>query len=202
MIRYMVLLLLLSLSSPLLANARILDLAVLEDPEGRETIQSISSPARSFRPLADNTFAGGFTRSIHWFRLRIEMPAGEWWLELLPAVLDELRLYEPAPGAPGDWRMRTTGDSFPFATREVRYRGFIFKLSSETEGLHTYYLRLQTTSTSILLPRIWAADEFADMNVRETALLTGGISVILTVFLLNLNTWLWLRDHQIGRAHV
>jgi len=171
------------------------DLAVLEDPPGSETIETIAAadPAR-FKPLDGSSFAGGYTRSTHWFRLTVEAPAGEWWLEVLPSIIDDLRLYEPDPKRPGRFLERRQGDALPFSAREVDYRGFVFKRKQAEPGRQTLYLRMQTSSSSLMLLRLWLPQDFHGEMRLEYGLLMSSIVIILTVLLLNINSWFWLRD--------
>lgn len=171
------------------------DLAVLEDPAGTETIESIAAadPAR-FKPLPGNSFAGGYTRSAYWLRLTLDAPAGETWLEALPPILDDLRLYVPDPARPGMFLERHQGDTLPFDTRELDYRGFLFKLHPPATGSMTLYLRVQSTSSLMLLLRARAPERFTAGTALEYGLLMASIAILLTVLLLNVNAWFWLRD--------
>ena len=93
------------------------DLAVLVDPGGQETIATVSAAEASgrFTPLPDGLQAG-YTRQVHWLRFTLPAAdAGPWWLEVQPAYLDDLRLYEPAGAG---FRERRSGDRSPRATRE------------------------------------------------------------------------------------
>ena len=190
--------LILSMAMPLTASEALPtlhDLALLVDPQGTETITSIAqADAGRFTPLPGNGFTQGYTRATHWLRFTLDAPPGEWWLDLLPPYLDDLRLYAPDPTQPGRFIERRAGDRLPFAAREVPYRGFVFKLQQPDDQPRTYYLRLTTTSSSILVPRIWSPDGFLAMASREAALLAASLTVLLTLLLLSLNNWLWLRD--------
>lgn len=170
------------------------NLAVLEDPRGTDTIDTIlAAPATRFKPLPGTSFAGGLTRSVFWFRFTISQ-AGETWLDIQPAVLDDLRLYEADATQPGAWRERRAGDTLPFAAREVPYRAFVFKIKHSDASPRTYYLRMQTTSASAFSPRLWHPDEFVATASLEAGLLFASIAIIFTVLLLNVNAWFWLRD--------
>ncbi len=171
-------------------------LAVLPDPSASLPIEQVVQQriAADFKPLPYGTFSGGFTRSAHWFRLTVQAPAGEWWLDLQPPVLDDVRLFVPDPQHPGDWLERRSGDSLPFAMREVPYRGFVFKLQHTDNSSLTYYLRLETSSTSVLTPRIMSPAEFISSTHIEVGLLMSSVVVVLVVVLLNVNAYFWLRD--------
>ncbi|MDQ5910527.1 MAG: hypothetical protein QG599_2624 [Pseudomonadota bacterium] len=162
------------------------DLAVLVDPQGDMDISAVASAAdQRFKPIPSG-LAAGYTRNVHWLRFTVVAPAGEWWLDLLPPYVDDLRLYEPDPLHPGTFLERRAGDQLPFSTREVDYRGFIFKLHTPDETPRIYYLRLQTRSTSILVPRLWAPDHFHAAMALDYGLLIGILGVLLAIMALNL----------------
>lgn len=193
-LRSLILLLVLFIGHGVRAETLLHDLAVLQDNDGTLAIETVAATdPGQFKPLRSGDFAGGFTRSAHWFRFTVAQ-AGEAWLDIQPPVLDDLRLFEPDPVAPGGWRERRTGDTLPFATREGPYRGFIFKLHHDDDTPRTYYLRLQTSSTSILSLRLWSPAAFIATTTLESSLLMASIAVIVVVLLLNVNTWFWLRD--------
>ncbi len=131
------------------------DLAVLVDPDGNETIASIAvgDPAR-FIPLRGGSLTAGYRREVHWLRFALAAPVGDWYLDILPPFLDDLRLYVPDPDQPGGFSERRAGYLLPFSAREVPYRGFIFPLRLPAGQGHLFYLRLATTSSSVLVPRL------------------------------------------------
>lgn len=175
--------------------AQLRDLGVLVDPTGQETIETVASaePDR-FRPLPGGNLAAGYTRDVHWLRFRVEAPPGEWWLVLLPPYLDDLRLHEPDRARPGSFLERRAGDRLPFADREVPYRGFVFRLDVPPGAPREYYLRLETTSTSILVPRLLSPEAFHASTPGEYGLLLALLAVILIVAVMSAQSWLWLRE--------
>ncbi len=176
------------------ATAALRDLAVLVDPQSDMDIAAVASAAdQRFKPIPGG-LAAGYTRSASWLRFTIAAPAGEWWLDILPPYVDDLRLYEPDSLHPGNFLERRAGDQLPFSAREVDYRGFIFKLHTADETPRTYYLRLQTKSTSILVPRLWSPDHFHAAMALDYGLLIGILSALLAIMALNLISGLWLHD--------
>ena len=171
------------------------DLALLVDPQGSETIESVSQadPGR-FSPVLGNGFTRGYTRAALWLRFTLVAPAGDWWLDLLPPYLDDLRLYAPDPDRPGHFLERRAGDRLPFAAREVPYRGFVYKLHQPDDRPRAFYLRLVTTSSAVLMLRVWSPADFLAMATREAALLAASLTVLLTLLFLSFNNWIWLRD--------
>lgn len=170
-------------------------LAVYEDKPGKETIETIHALDQTrFKTLSGQSFSSGYTRSTNWLKLTVTALAGETWLEVLPPNLDDLRLYLPNTNITNTYIEYRQGDTLPFAAHEVDYRGFVFKLNFAEAGQHTLYLRLRTTSSSMLLLRVWQPDELLATATLEYGLIIASIAITLTVLLLNLNTWLSLRD--------
>ena len=190
------LMLLLALGLPFAATAQpiaVQNLAVLVDADGSETIASVSAPGAAQRFTALNgALYAGHTRKVHWLRFSVQAPtAGSWWLEVMPPFLDDLRLFTP-DGA--GFAERRTGDRLPFASREENYRGFIFKLALTDSAPHTFYLRLQTTSSSQLQLQLWQPAQFHDAEIVNYAVLGFYYGFLILLLLLNLIFWRWLRE--------
>ena len=184
-------LLLFALGQPIFASAQpvvVRDLAVLVDGDGTETIASVSAAAaqQRFTPVA-GAFNAGFTRKVHWLRFSVPAAKSPWWLEVEPAFLDDLRLFEPS--ATGFIEQRS-GDLLPFGSRAEAYREFIFKLNGTAQANSTYFLRLQTSSTSMANLLLWQPEAFN--TARSTDYLKLGIFYGLMLFALLSNTVIWL----------
>jgi signal transduction histidine kinase len=188
-------------SLPLLALAGqgfdVGDLAVLIDPQGQETIASVSAASAQgrFTPLKHNLSAG-YTRKVHWLRFTVRAPAaGEWWLEVQPMMLDDLRLY--VPRAHG-FREHQGGDLLPFSAREVEYRSAVFRLTLPDTMPSTCYLRVETSSTSLVLLKLWQPRTFQKSANAEYALFGFYYGFVVLVLMLCLGIWVWLRDPLFG----
>ena len=194
------LLLCLVMGLPLAVSAQAMavqDLAVLVDADGSETIASVSAPqtAQRFTQL-DGSLNAGYTRNVHWLRFSVQVPAsGSWWLEVMPPMLDDLRLFEPSGSS---FAERRAGDRLPFASREDDYRGFIFKLALADTAPHTYYLRLQTTSSSMLTLQLWQPERFHSAKQLEYVTIGLLFGLFLLVLLLNLLLWFSTREALYG----
>ncbi len=193
-------------------SLQIRDLAVLADPQGVETIHSVRAPERqaNFTPVVGG-FAGGYTRQVHWFRFTIEATGAshasakpregeEFWLEVQPPYLDDLRLFSPdVPD--GALKERRAGDQLPFNQRELAATGFVFRLPANAVAGQTLWLRLETSSSSVLLLTARTPAEFAVANgVRLAAF---GVYVGLLVALVIFCFWqgAWRRD-MLHRAYM
>ena len=170
------------------------DLAVLVDASGTETIASVSAPAARarFRPAGGDGFNAGYTHDVHWLRFTVQAPSpGPWWLDVQPAVLDDLRLFEPV--AEG-FAERRSGDRQPIASREVDNHAFVFKLDLPDLHPRVYYLRIQTSSSSQARLSLWRPDDFRAAQSREFAGLGMYFGMTAMMCLLNLVLWVSMRE--------
>lgn len=123
--------------------------------------------------------------------------AGEWWLEVQPPFLDDIRLFEPTTSTPDStpqFRERRGGDSQPFSQREVPYRAFVAKLILPDTQPHTFYLRMQTSGASMAFLRLWQPDTFQQAVGLEYVVLGLFYGLLSAVLITNLIHWFWLKD--------
>ena len=183
------LLLLLLFSLPAMAQIGVRDLAVHEDPAGMDTIETIVAlPDTAFSPHP-NGFSAGLTRSVHWLRFTAQAPSGEsgdWLMEIHPTYLDDIRLFESDPAHPGSFIERRSGDMLPFSARESPYRGFLFHIALTENQARTFHLRLQTTSTSMMMMKLWPVERFNAAVPGEYALLGAVMGLLMIVLVINL----------------
>ncbi len=123
---------------------RIIDRQLLEDPGGTLEISDVLE--RQFDPMPQ-VFSGGYTDSAFWLRIVVEpRNGGEWlFLRAWPTYLDSLTLY--APDGAGGWTTRQSGDTIALDQR-LPTAALAFEIRPESPT--TYYLRLKTTSTSMI----------------------------------------------------
>jgi hypothetical protein len=111
-------------------------------------------------------------------------------LRIQPPYLDEVRLFESTASG---WRERLAGDHHPSASRESADVAFNFAVKANAQNQGVFYLRLQTTSSSIidiqaLTPRD-SAEQAADferfMGINMGLVMGVLIWAVLQYFLLN-----------------
>lgn len=85
-------------------------------------------------------------------------------MEIMPSFLDHVDLY--APSADG-YLIRRGGDLLPIGTRELEHRNFVFRLDLADDTPHTYYLRIQSTSTLTVRAHVWKPTAFVSASNRE-----------------------------------
>lgn len=121
--------------------------AVLEDASGTLKIDEV---ARAELTPIGPMLTKGYTGAVYWLRITVVPPAqpGPVVLRTRPTFLDDVRLYEPDPASPGAWITRVTGDRHSYNSRDsvAITTGFVV----HPQKASTYYLRLQTTSSSML----------------------------------------------------
>lgn len=176
-------------------------LAVLTDPHGSESIQTVSQPDRAgdFRPVPAG-FSAGFTRSVHWLRFTLRAPPQndkglrELFLEIHPPYLDDLQIYLSQPQENGAFDIRRAGDLRPHSAKEYPYRAFVFRVEFADASACTAYVRLQTSSSSVMAIKAWEPSHFVAQASREYALL--GLLVGLFLAALGANIWqgLWRQE--------
>lgn len=171
------------------------NVAVLVDRAGTVTIADVAGadPGR-FVPLPGGSLTRGYSRAAHWLRLTVDAPAGTWILDILPPFLNDLRVYLPDPDKPGEFVERKVGNLLPFGARDIDYRGFAFRLDKPDGKPLTLFLRVTTTSSTVVVPRIWSPKDFSAMETREAILLASSLALLVTLMILNLIHWVWIRD--------
>lgn len=177
------------------------DLAVLADPHGSESIETVSQPERAgqFKP-APAGFSAGFTRSVHWLRFTLQAPPPnkqgqrEIFLEIHPPYLDDLQIYLSQPEENGAFEIRHAGDLRPHSAKEYPYRAFVFRVEFADASARTAYVRLQTSSSSVMAIKAWEPSHFVAQASREYALL--GLLVGLFLAALGANIWQGLWRHE------
>jgi diguanylate cyclase (GGDEF)-like protein len=76
----------------------------------------------------------------------------------------------------------------------VPYRGFVMRILQPDESPTTHYLRLETTSTSLLVPRLYSPEQFLEAVGADYGFQLATLGAVLVVLLLNAVAWWWVRD--------
>ncbi|MDR2837029.1 MAG: sensor histidine kinase [Azonexus sp.] len=171
--------------------------AFLCDSGGQLSVDEVAARAADFQPMPE-TLSRGYTKDACWLRLTLPDDIdrqGDYWLEAPPLVLDDVRLYEQTPQ--GGWLARRSGDTVAFAAHEGPYRAASFRLTNPQPGA-VIYLRVETTSTLAVSPRLWRGEALRAAN--DAALLGFGLyfGFMLAVALFNFMSWLLWRETVYG----
>ena len=172
------------------------DIDVLLDPGSALSVRDLRQPgvAAQFVRLPGQPSLG-YISGAAWLRLTLERPASapsDWWLEVQAPLLDEARLFTPAPG--GVFTERAAGTAHPFAQRDINYRSPVFALTLPADAPQTFYLRVQGNNTMAMRLRVSTPAVFATRMNTEGLMMGLFIAVHLVVMLSSL--WLYQASHD------
>lgn len=187
--------LLLLLLPPLsLAETRVLSRGFLADPQGQYQVQQLSR--QPFAPLA-GVMARGYTREVSWLRLVVahDASAQPFVLRIRPGYLDEVRLYWQ--DAAGNWHSKVDGDRYPYALRAYPGSTPAFLLQQDTPQ-RVYYLRLHTTSTSLLSAEAQSLQEALQQDIRQFSWQIFYYAVLLWLLVWAVADYRVSRDRVVG----
>ncbi|MCP4756768.1 MAG: PAS domain S-box protein [Proteobacteria bacterium] len=171
-------------------------LEILEDPEKRLTVQEVASAAFDGRFAANRhkTINLGYTDSAYWVRFRLRNPTEKrhWILEYGKPHMDRITLYLPSDS--GGFTAVKTGDSMPFAEREIRHLNFLFPLELVTSEDRTFYLRFETTGAMVVPLTLWTARGLFKRDHNRQLVLGLYYGLIAVMILYNLFLFFSLKD--------
>lgn len=157
---------------------------VLEDPSGKIEIDDLLAkpPVYKFTRSTDSIPNFGYTSSAIWFMLE---PVEENELNDLMLVvnyppLDCIQVYYPDKSP--NYRVKTTGDLFPFSQRDVLHRNYIFKVPSAEK--QPFFIRIKSESQIQLPVNIWHSNAFYEHD-RIECIIFGiyfGILMIMALY--------------------
>jgi two-component system, sensor histidine kinase LadS len=162
------------------------------DRSGQAVIEQVTqSPFESFEHL----LAKGYSKHPIWIKVsykKADKPNKEdLVLRILPTYLDEVTLYQRVGQ---QWVSSTTGDRYLFAKRDNQNTALSFNLNPRAEDV--IYLRLQTTSTSLMSLEVVTKNNFSQLEGRRDTLL--GIYFGALIILMVISTtigWLSKQSH-------
>ncbi|MBN2158400.1 MAG: ATP-binding protein [Spirochaetes bacterium] len=158
-----------------------------EDAKKTLTISDVSGgvPLKWKQPKRDN-INFGYTRSAYWFRFTVDNEADKvlrWLLELDFPTLDLIELY--LPDGHGGYRVKRTGDTLPFDTREMKYINFIFRIDQKP-GPMQCYIRITSDHSLNFNLNMLSTDYFIDRLYTDMPIywLFFGLMVVMALYYL------------------
>ena len=111
----------------------------------------------------------GYQENQIWLKLSImdnsALPEN-WYLEIQYPLIDSIEICTKENNI---WKIEKTGDEFPFLSRKVFYRNFIFGLSFPAKEVKTYYIKIKTSSAVIIPLRLYKEKYFSKMTAYTEA---------------------------------
>lgn len=169
---------------------QMVDMSVWVDESGTATIEHVSSPEiqESFWPLAYGLSAG-YTHKVHWLKTSLQPQfntqgtLATLYLEAQPSYLDDVRFYLPSDN--GSWLEFRHGDTVPFKQRLIAHRNFVQPVEFGSLEPMTVFVRLQTTSSSMLVLRVGQDTDLLKISNFEYAALAAFIALLFMALLTN-----------------
>jgi len=170
---------------------------ILEDKEGKLTIEQIRSPSfeNQFKPNESGKVNYGFSSSAYWLRMNFinqDNPLQDWFLEIAYPALDNIQFYLLDSDRVVD--SRQTGDSLPFIQRDVNHRNYIFHFPVPSQQVATVYLRIQTQSSMQFPATLWSSVGFAEKINQEQSALGVYYGALLVMLIYNLFLFIAVRE--------
>jgi hypothetical protein len=179
--------------------------SVLEDPSGRLGVGQVSSSAWAgrFTTLAGTQRPANMQHpsSTYWLRFTVKAsggPANDWYLELYDSHIGAATLFRPfgGTGAPGALAYDSvlTGANYPFATRPLPYKNFLFDLPLRHGQPVTYYLRLRSDSPNSFRAMLHSGPGLLPEMSLQYWLLGGFYGVLFIMLFYNLFLYFFLQE--------
>ncbi|OJJ20957.1 hypothetical protein BKI52_10280 [marine bacterium AO1-C] len=169
-------------------------LSYYEDATGKLSFSQIQT--QQFNPVTRKRNSFGSSSSVFWFRFQlknVDNTHKKWWLEIGHPLLDHIQLYTRQNKA---WKKRTMGDMLPFNERPVYSRNFVVPIEFTDSLVHTYYLKVQSTSTLQVPLTIYTPAAFHQKQDDEQLFFGIYYGILLVVALYNLILYSSLRERS------
>jgi signal transduction histidine kinase len=172
-------------------------LDVLEDKEGRWTIQEVLSPefSQHFTPASERGLNPGITNSAWWVRFELVDSANngnEWVLQVNYPGISKVDLFIVTPSH--QIQSKHGGALVPFNQREVKDRYTAFRIGSQGTISHRLYVRFESQSSIALNMRLRTLQQYVAVDHDAQFYLGGFYGSVLILILYNLFLFLALRD--------
>lgn len=162
-----------------LAESHILSRGLFVDPSGQMTVQEVSK--QHFTPVGQ-VLTQGYTKDVSWLKIELAPSDKPLVLRIRPTYLDQLNLYWRDADSPSRWQEMISGDRIPLLQRPLALVSLGFPI--DTENATTYFIRLKTTSTSLLNVEAMTREE-----VQRHELFDQGLQIIYYGFMLWMLLW-------------
>ena len=132
------------------------NLEILEDKAGILSFREVSSPelsgrfTRSLRDIPNYCLS----KSVFWVRFRVTFPpykkscGRSWFIKCGWPHLTSVTAFLSEPD--GSYRIAASGSSCPASSREIPYKAYAFRLTSQPGKTVSAYIRIQTSGAMIL----------------------------------------------------
>ncbi len=133
----------------------------------------------------------GYLAGASWTRFSYTTPTGgpaEWYLRLVPAILDDVRVYVqkgPDPTSPASYQEYQLGDHYPMTDRRIRHLDMITPFPPAVAAPRTVYIRVATSSTHNLQAWLYTSDDLIAWSGNYALLVGLMLGILLVVVMVN-----------------
>lgn len=174
-------------------------LDLLEDPDGKLTINEVSGAGMKdkFTPGKSDVYSMGFTKSVYWLRMEIEVAASEpkdVVIEMPVAWFDNIKIYLPFMGNVSAFFMAQSGDRISYYQRNFPHRDHIFTFTLPPGTKLTAYMRAETEE-AMVLPFFFRTEKSIQKHDEKINLIFGLVyGLLLALMVYNLYAYYLVQD--------
>lgn len=172
---------------------------IYEDRDRSFTVEDVINGSRESIQSGSESPSFGFTNSAYWvkFSVRSELNSGsrnQWLLELDYALMDKITLYEIPPA--NENTARTTGYTYPFNSRDIKHRNFVFGLDIPPGSTKTVIMRFENEDRMEFPLTLWSQRAFQQKDHTQQYILGIYYGILLVMFFYNLFIFISIRDRS------
>lgn len=168
-----------------------------EDKTTHLSVYDIAAlPEDKWAPNTRRSLNFGFTASAWWFRFKLkdETKGGpQWLLKVAYPHLDRIEVHLRDKKT-GKFETKTSGDFYPFSSRYIKYRHFLFPLVVEKTESEYVYVRVQSESAFNVPLSVVSETEQTQQTIDEQFVFGIYYGILLVMILYNLFLYLSARD--------
>lgn len=175
----------------------VIERSYYEDKTAQMTFDQVKDQIYHPMPLG---LSQGFSSSAFWVRLKIDPNLNnkqddeELIIRIQPVFLDEIKLYDPLDL---NKQFRVVGDGY--SSRNDAYPSLNFNFSIPRGDEPRYiWLRLQTTSTALMFPRVMNVKDWSAQDRVEELSVSIYVGFLILLFVFPIIIWLLSREFLIG----
>ena len=134
------------------------DLEYLVDPSHELKLNNVSKSMGinkyAWLPGKAHTLNFGYSDSSYWIRFTLQnssATSSKLFLEINNATLDDIQFHQPLET--GGYYSNQTGELYPFSTRPIEHRNFVFPVEIAAYSSNTYYIKIKSQQ-EILIPLV------------------------------------------------
>ncbi|MBY0425095.1 MAG: hypothetical protein K2Q22_05615, partial [Cytophagales bacterium] len=149
----------------------------------------------SFQLLSRGDTLKGVYREPYWIKYIVKndlLESRSFVMEFQNPWTNDLKMFEVSSS--GILEKSNTGIDFPFATRPVEHKNFVYLSTIGKGQTHTFFIRVRSTSFNTFVLRIRSLPYFIWYSITEYYLLGLFYGLLLLVFIYNLLLFISLRE--------